>query len=204
MARTILSLNQYAPKFISRANPSAMVAPCVPPTRLPSPTSSAVNSASKNPVFSVFIISTLLSSHRPLRLAHQVTEGLGAPRDDFIEQVVDLLGFSRQEPPREVQPGRHLAREIGQVGEGAPRAMIQLLHRAGVDAPHQIGVIQIAKEPHAVFRQEVRGMVQVAQQEAVEVLEPRREGRLLHPRSDLRSEERRVGKEGRSRWSPYH
>src|SRR2546430_8690294 len=31
-----------------------------------------------------------------------------------------------------------------------------------------------------------------------------RGGRVIDPSQSLRSEERRVGKEGRSRWSPYH
>src|SRR2546423_14623484 len=36
--------------------------------------------------------------------------------------------------------------------------------------------------------------------EAIDIVEPRAERRTLA----ARSEERRVGKEGRSRWSPYH
>jgi len=114
-------------------------------------------------------------------------ERLGAPRDDVVEQVVDPLGFSRQKPPRQIQPGRHLTREVGQVGKRTSRAVIQLLHRAGVDAAYQIGIIQIAEQAVAL-RDKIRGMVQVAQEKTVQALQLGRNAWRLHPAPDLGDE----------------
>src|SRR3712207_7222273 len=62
-------------------------------------------------------------------------------------------------------------------------------HRAGIASPSYLGFLHLPQSRHAVCGIEL---------EVTQSMHTRDEG------SSFRSEERRVGKECRSRWSPYH
>src|SRR5712691_8378123 len=121
----------------------------------------------------------------------------------YLRAPIQLLHSHAEFPPLPYKR-RHVCRQTKSPGTTLPPETWRIDHNPGKRLHAALTFLHAAFDAHPVvrLRHQVRGVLRPVEGplQGFGI----REGLLTHAGRRSRSEERRVGKECRSRWSPYH
>src|SRR2546430_16213768 len=134
----------------------------------------------------------------------ELERGAGA-RGEQLQKLIEhrevaaKVGRQLEEDRAELRPqgGRGLQKVLQQVGAVPEPADVRDAPGGLEREPEPRGSLAITAVEDLLVRRAIEGVVDLHRREALRVVGQ-------HPGRRKRSEERRVGKECRSRWSPYH